>query len=242
MHLEVSLHISNWRYLVGIEHLQPCKTKRTYSAHNFVVGPLAVPALLCPLCYSMTPGPSTSYLRSRTQVCDKPTITQEISNTLSQINYKWEIILLKQITDTWDRKITNTRTWTSAEYTEVHSSVFQGRALQKDILKWEGEEKQLAIGEPRPHPLFQQLICILVWQSAASMFYDRCTLQTDEKCLTALREKSKKQSKYLQEKTLSILISNVRKDIILQNAGGRDCFAHIFLKGHHNNSCSVWKN
>jgi hypothetical protein len=74
------------------------------------------------------------------------------------------------------------------------------------------------------------------------MFYDRCTLQTDEKCLTALREKSKKQSKYLQEKTLSILINNVWKDIILQNAGGRDCFAHIFLKGHHNNSCSVWKN
>jgi hypothetical protein len=34
----------------------------------------------------------------------------------------------------------------------------------------------------------------------------------------------------------------VWKDIILQNAGGRDCFAHIFLKGHHNNSCSVWKN
>jgi hypothetical protein len=200
MHLEVSLHISNWRYLVGIKHLQPCKTKRTYSAHNFVVGPLPVPALLYPLCYSiMTPGPSTSYLRSRTQVCDKPAITQEISNTLSQNQPQVGNNFAKKITDTWDRKITNTRTWTLAEYTEVHSSVFQGRALQKDILKWEGEEKQLAIGEPRPHPLFKQLICILVWQSAASMFYDRCTLQTDKKCLTALREKSKKQRKYLQE-------------------------------------------
>jgi hypothetical protein len=200
MHLEVSLHTSNWRYLVGIEHLQPCKTKRTYSAHNFVVGPLPVPALLYPLCYSiMTPGPFTSYLRSRTQVCDKPAITQEISNTLSQNQLQVGNNLAKKITDTWNRKITNTRTWTSAEYTEVHSSVFQGRALQKDILKWEGEEKQLAIGEPRPHPLFKQLICILVWQSAASMFYDRCTHQTDKKCLTALREKSKKQSKYLQE-------------------------------------------
>jgi hypothetical protein len=146
MHLKVSLHISNWRYLVGIEHLQPCKTKRTYSAHNFVVGTLPVPALLYPLCYSiMTPGASTSYLRSRTQVCDKPAITQEISNTLSQINYKWEIILLQQITDTWDRKITNTRTWTSAEYTDIHSSSFRAGPYRKTSSNERGRKSNLRL-------------------------------------------------------------------------------------------------